>query len=158
MTPSYYSVYEDDAVPRTYSYGGFSMEAIDAHGGWVARPVDLTRFLDAVGGKRGTQLLSASTVAEMLAQPSIPQYQGKDKFYALGWDVGPGKIMSHNGALTWGTASTVTRLPNGVTFAVCYNRLGYDLINFVESMANRSAEVIGSVSAWPDHDLYPAYP
>lgn len=45
-----YSVFEDQDEVVPYSYGGFSMETIDAHGGWVASVVDLTRFLNAVGG------------------------------------------------------------------------------------------------------------
>lgn len=155
FAPPYYSVYQDDPLPRTYSYGGFSMEAIDAHGGWVARAADLTRFLDSVGGATGTQLLHRDTVEEMLTRPKLAQYRGAAHFYGLGWDVGPGKIvMSHNGALTWGTASTITRLPNGVTLALCFNRLGYNLVNFVESLASRSAEVAGGISDWPDKDSY----
>jgi CubicO group peptidase (beta-lactamase class C family) len=157
-TPTYYSVYPDDLVPRTYSYGGFSMEAIDAHGGWVARPVDLTRFLDAVAGRTGTQLLSAQTVQKMLARPDLAQYRGSPKFYALGWDVVTGKVvMSHNGALTWGTASVIARLANGATYAICFNRLGYQVVEFIESLAHSSADVINGVSSWPDHDLYEQY-
>jgi len=157
--PSYYSVYEDDPVVRTYSYGGFAMEAIDAHGGWVARPLDLTRFLDSVAGHTGNQLLKPEIVQEMLARPNLAQYRGSDKFYSLGWDVRRGKtIMAHNGALTWGTASTIARLPQGLTFAMCCNKLGYALIDFVESLANDSVTVINKVRSWPDHDLYASYP
>ena len=157
-TPSYYSIYQDDPIPRTYSYGGFSMEAIDAHGGWVARSVDLTRFLDAVGGAQGTQLLGAKTVETMLTRPNLAQYGGAKHFYALGWDVTPRQVvMSHNGALTWGTASTIARLPDGVTYALCFNRLPYDLINFVTTLEHQSARVLGSIVAWPDHDLYSAF-
>ena len=46
---------------------------------------------------------------------------------AYGWDVGRGYVMNHNGAITWGTSSTIGRLPGGLTFALCYNRLPYDL-------------------------------
>ena len=59
------------------------MEAIDAHGGWVASVVDLTRFLNAVGGTSGKQLLAPATVTQMLAKPAIPQYRGQDSLVWL---------------------------------------------------------------------------
>ncbi|MDQ6781082.1 MAG: beta-lactamase family protein [Candidatus Eremiobacteraeota bacterium] len=158
LTPSYYSVYEDDSLPRTYSYGGFSMEAIDAHGGWVARSVDLTRFLDAVGGAEGHQLLKAETVKRMLDRPQLAQYKTAKHYYALGWDVTSGElVMSHNGALTWGTATSIARLPNGITYALCFNRLGYDLVNFVSTLVRESARILSAVASWPEHNLYPSF-
>lgn len=156
--PLYYSVWPDDRLPRPASYGSFSMEAIDAHGGWVARPVDLTRFLDAVGGTSGMQLLAPATVKAMLARPGLPQYRGADHYYALGWDVVPGRIaMMHNGALSWGTSSCIGRLPGDVTFALCCNRLPTDLRNYIPAMAGETAKAIAAVSDWPAEDLYPRY-
>jgi CubicO group peptidase (beta-lactamase class C family) len=137
-----YSVFEDQDEVVPYSYGGFSMEAIDAHGGWVASVVDLTRFLDAVGGTTGTQLLAAGTVRQMMAKPAIPQYTNQDHWYAFGWNTGKGVEMSHNGAITWGTASTIARLPGGITYAMCFNRLGYDIGTFVTGLATESSAAV----------------
>jgi CubicO group peptidase (beta-lactamase class C family) len=53
-------IYEDDVAMRPFSYGGFDGSAIDAHGGWIANAIDLTRFLNAVGGSARTQLLAAA--------------------------------------------------------------------------------------------------
>ncbi len=156
--PPGYSVWPDDPLPRPASYGSFSMEAIDAHGGWVARPVDLTRLLDAVGGTSGTQLLQPATLQAMLARPDLPQYRGADQYYALGWSVAPGRIvMTHNGALTWGTSSCIGRLAGGITFALCCNRLPTDLHSYVASMPDATAKAIASVTDWPAEDLYPRY-
>jgi CubicO group peptidase (beta-lactamase class C family) len=152
-----YSVFEDQDEIVPYSYGGFSMEAIDAHGGWVASVVDLTRFLNAVGGTGGKQLLAPATVTEMLAKPAIPQYRDQDNWYGFGWDVGRGYVMNHNGAITWGTSSTIGRLPGGLTFALCYNRLPYDLIPFVVGSMKDGAAAVNRVTAWPSHDLYAQY-
>jgi N-acyl-D-amino-acid deacylase len=154
---SMYSVFEDQDETVPYSYGGFSMEAIDAHGGWVASAVDLTRFLNAVGGAAGKQLLAPATVAQMLAKPAIPQYRNQDYWYAFGWDIGRGYVMEHNGAITWGTSSTMGRLPNGLTFGLCYNRLPYDVGKFVTSSAEGAATAITAITAWPSHDLYAQY-
>ena len=154
---SMYSVFEDQDEIVPYSYGGFSMETIDAHGGWVASVVDLTRFLNAVGGTTGKQLLAPATVTQMLAKPTIPQYRNKDQWYAFGWNTGASFVMSHNGAITWGTSSTIGRLPGGLTFALCYNRLPYDISAFVTASAKSAAEAINRVTMWPSHDLYAQY-
>jgi CubicO group peptidase (beta-lactamase class C family) len=152
-----YSVYEDDLTAVPSSYGGFSMEAIDAHGGWLASTIDLTRFLNAVAGSSGPQLLAPATVQTMLSKPDLSQYRTADHYYAMGWVVGDGIVMNHNGALTWGTSSTIGRLPGGLTYALCFNRLGYDLKTFVGGLMADSANVIKNVTAWPSADLYPQY-
>jgi CubicO group peptidase (beta-lactamase class C family) len=152
-----YSVYEDDLIAVPYSYGGFSMEAIDAHGGWLASTVDLTRFLSAIAGSTGPQLLAPATVETMLSKPDLPQYRNADHYYAMGWVVGDGTVMNHNGALTWGTSSTIGRLPGNLTYALCFNRLGYDVKTFVGGLMADSVNVIKNVTAWPSADLYPQY-
>ncbi|HTX60217.1 MAG TPA: serine hydrolase domain-containing protein [Verrucomicrobiae bacterium] len=149
LAAAMYSVYEDDDSVRPYSYGGFSMEALDAHGGWVASALDLTRFLDGVGGTTGRQLLSAATVKAMLSKPDLPQYGGASTYYALGWNVSPGIAMSHTGAITWGTAAMIARLPGGITYAICCNRLGYDLQAFVPELAQGSARAVAA--QWGEH-------
>ena len=90
--PPAWPIYEDDPAMRPLSYGLFDGSAMDAHGGWIANAIDLTRFLNAVGGSTGNQLLAPSTVATMVTRPDLPQWQGKDQFYALGWIVEPGKL------------------------------------------------------------------
>jgi hypothetical protein len=62
--------------------------------------------------------------------------------------------MSHNGAITWGTSSTIGRLPGGLTFGLCYNRLPYDIGAFVAGSAKGAAAAVNRVTAWPSHDLY----
>ena len=51
--PPCWPVYEDDPAMRPYSSGSLDGSAMDAHGGWIANAIDLTRFLNAVGGSRG---------------------------------------------------------------------------------------------------------
>jgi N-acyl-D-amino-acid deacylase len=149
-----YSVYEDDPIPRTYPYGGFSLEATDAHGGWVADATDLTRFLNAVGGTSGTQVLKPDTVSRMIAKPKRAFYANATKYYALGWDVNSHVIMGHNGAFTWGTASTMGRIRGGVTFTAIFNRLGFDLNAFMPGMSNEIPDILSLITDWPKIDLY----
>ena len=157
-TPNLYSVFATDLRPCPTSYGGFSMEAIDAHGGWLASVVDLTRFLDAVGGEHGAQILRPETVREMWARPSLPQYRNGGKYYALGWDVVPGKeIAGHNGAITFGTLSRVQRLPGGITTGISFNRLPFDVRKAVVELEGRITSEIGTIGDWPDVDRYRQY-
>jgi hypothetical protein len=62
--------------------------------------------------------------------------------------------MAHSGAIAWGTSSTIGRLPGGLTFGLCYNRLPYDIGTFVAGSAKGAAAAINRVTAWPSHDLY----
>jgi len=147
-------IYEDEEEWHTYSYGGFDGTAIDAHGGWIANASDLTHFLNAVGGSTGKQLLKAQTIKTMLARPSIPAYQGKSSFYALGWNVSERHIMSHNGALTFGTLSMITRMNGGITFAMLFNHLDPDIASVLGELSTKSTAAINSIKSWPTHNLY----
>jgi CubicO group peptidase (beta-lactamase class C family) len=80
LPDTFWPIYEDDPVCRPQSYGKFDGSAMDAHGGWIANAIDLTRFLNAVGGATGTQLLAPPTVATMLARPDLPQWRDTDTF------------------------------------------------------------------------------
>jgi CubicO group peptidase (beta-lactamase class C family) len=157
LCPPMYSVYEDEVTTVRNSYGCFSMEAIDAHGGWVASTIDLTRFLNAVGGTSDAQLLSPSTVKTMLAKPDLAQYRTAHEYYALGWSVSPSLLMAHTGALSYGTSSLIGRLPNGLTYAACFNRVGYDTEPFVTALVSGSVTAVARVAVWPPHDLYAQY-
>lgn len=151
-------IYPDVLESNTYSYGGFDGAAIDAHGGWIANAIDLTRFLNAVGGSTGTQLLKAQTVRTMLTRPNIPQYHNAKKYYALGWDINPGTVMQHNGALTFGTLSSVTRLPNEITFAMLFNHLDANFIPMVIDLERSSVRAISDIRSWPSGNLYEVGP
>ena len=151
--PPGWPIYEDDPVARPFSYGSFDGSAFDAHGGWVANVIDLTRFLNAVGGSHGTQLLAPSTVATMLARPDLPQYQGKDQFYALGWNVVRGRVeMTHSGEFVQSTYSYITRLPGDVTFAMVFNH--YPSADMAIELGERTIAAIDAVKIWPEKDLY----
>jgi N-acyl-D-amino-acid deacylase len=50
-------------------YGAWYLEAMDAHGGWIASAVDLVRFAAAFDDPARCPLLKAGTIAEMFARP-----------------------------------------------------------------------------------------
>ena len=63
------SVYPGEGkVPAPY--GGYSMEAGDSDGGWVASPNDLLGLLHSLEHKAKTRILKKETVKLMLKKPS----------------------------------------------------------------------------------------
>jgi CubicO group peptidase (beta-lactamase class C family) len=153
---SMYSIYEDDPQTRPYSYAGFDGYAIDAHGGYIAHAPDLTRFLNAVDGSTGKQLLSPQAIALMLARPAIAFWRGKAQYYGLGWDVTPGKVvMAHAGAISFGTFSAIRRLPGGITLGAVFNHLAIDIDAMGVGLQNGVDAVANGITNWPAHDYYP---
>jgi N-acyl-D-amino-acid deacylase len=75
-------------VPRPD--GGFNLEAMDAHGGWVASTVDYLRFVLSVDARNDPgDILAAPTIDTMIARPAIPFWAGSAAWYAKGWNVRP---------------------------------------------------------------------
>ena len=56
-----------------WPYGGFHLEAMDAHGGWVASAIDLARFAAALDDPQHSPLLKPATLATMYAPPPAPE-------------------------------------------------------------------------------------
>jgi CubicO group peptidase (beta-lactamase class C family) len=101
---------------------------MDAHGGWIARPIDLLRFLMRVDGfANPADILQAATVTTMTT-PSAA-----NPGYARGWAVNSAGTRWHNGTLG-GTESIMVRTANQREWsAVCNTgnpmnqQLGLDL-------------------------------
>jgi N-acyl-D-amino-acid deacylase len=139
--------------------GGFYLESMDAHGGWIASAVDLVRFLTAVDGSpTRPDVISSSSLATMLTPPpSI--WDGADAFYALGWLVRPNPgNWWHDGSLP-GTASFVARIAGDITFAAVFNarqtKVGLD--GFQAQIDPSLSLAFQQVTSWPVHDLFPNY-
>lgn len=66
-------------------YGGFYLEDMDSHGGWIASAVDIVRFAASVDGAKPPALLNPATVREMDARPPAPLWVGNDYWYGLVW-------------------------------------------------------------------------
>ncbi|MGB3617717.1 MAG: serine hydrolase domain-containing protein, partial [Catalinimonas sp.] len=130
-----------------WEYGGWNLEAMDAHGGWIATARDLTRLMVAVDGFNTVpDLLSAATI-DAMTTPSA-----NASFYAKGWSVNANNNWWHTGALD-GTASLLVRTFHGYTFAVLLNKRIID---------NRSNAFWTAFDALPwrciaDADAFPAF-
>ena len=121
-----WSIYNDEPQLVTISYGaGYSLEAMDSHGGWLATAEDLVKFIAATDGSNPKcQLLMPENLKIMTAPPEVTDPSRKDGYYAKGWSVSSKRDeWSHTGALTFGVASFICRLPNGIQIACVFNHL-----------------------------------
>jgi N-acyl-D-amino-acid deacylase len=111
-------------------YGAWCLEAMDAHGGWIASASDLVRFAAAFHDLDASSLLSAKACREMIAPPEGPaghDEEGlvKEVFYGCGWSVrrldDSGRVnIWHNGGLP-GTSTLLVRRHDRISFAVLFN-------------------------------------
>jgi CubicO group peptidase (beta-lactamase class C family) len=116
-----------------YSQDAFDPYAIrvsrmDAHGGWIASPTDLVRFLVRVDRfPVPPDILSAASMDTMVTRTTAIDTNGNPSTYAKGWGthVATGNY-SHNGNLA-GTAGWLVRTSNAYCYAVlansCYGAL-----------------------------------
>ncbi len=138
--------------------GGFYLEAMDAHGGWIASAIDLVRFACAVenrGRSTGTPLLANGSLKAMTARPSPDVAEGKDVWYGLGWQVrrdGDGANWWHTGSLP-GTATLLVRAHNGLAWAVLFNSRPEDG-GYRKAIDAGCWEAAASVKDWPKGDLF----
>ena len=150
----------DKKVP--VQYGTFHVEAMDAHGGWLASAVDLVRFATAFDQPDRCPVLSAAGIRTMFARPT--GHLGHDKngrpaaaFYACGWMVRP---VGHKGFNTWhaggipGTATLLVRRHDGFAWAVLFNTRGKNTIGKIDPLVHRA---VNAVRNWPDRDLFEEY-
>ena len=163
----YYSAREElarnvfDELPEKvpFPYGGFHLEAMEAHGGWIASVVDLVRFAAALDDPARSPLLRRETFDLLYAPPAPPVSRKADgalepSYYAAGWNVRPvGKEGRanywHNGSLP-GTSTLLVRRHDGLSWAVCFNQRSEDKTlpdGAIDAALHRAA---GRVGTWPE--------
>lgn len=116
----------------TNPYGNFYLEAMAAHGAWIASPIDLLRFQGGIDGRTGVPaLLDATRIAAMTANPNVPvaiidnnnnlttQTQS-GSWYGMGWSVNQYGNWWHNGSLP-GTVTEQVHSADGWGFAAFFN-------------------------------------
>lgn len=160
------NIFPDGARQVTWPYGGFHLEAMDAHGGWIASAVDLARFAAALDNPNASPLLKPETFRTMYAPPEPPAWRddaGKlaDAFYGCGWMVRPHAASGranywHSGSLP-GTATLLVRRWDGLSWAVLFNQRSEDSKlpdGAIDPAMHRAA---AAVKEWPTHDLFSAF-
>lgn len=160
------NVFPDGPREVPWPYGGFCLESMDAHGGWIASVVDLARFAAALDDPAHSPLLEPKSLETLYAPPAAPVSRKPDgslrpSWYACGWSVRPvvGTGHSnywHDGSLP-GTASLLVRRHDGLSWAVIFNQRSTD--SKVPDMAIDPAlhKAADAVKDWPTHDLFGRY-
>jgi CubicO group peptidase (beta-lactamase class C family) len=122
----------------------------DSHGGWVASPIDLERFLVRVDGLPAKpDILSSASHTTMTTAAHIKDSKGNDPNYAFGWGVSP---QWHNGAMS-GTIAFLAVMPDGYTYAAVVNTRPAD-DGFAFTLSSTLQKIVNDVSAWPAYDLF----
>ncbi|MGH7248812.1 MAG: serine hydrolase, partial [Pseudomonadota bacterium] len=116
----------------TNPYGNFYLEAMAAHGAWIASPVDMLRFQAVLDGRNGgTPLLGSTSIYDMTANNNVPVavVNGSNKlvkqpqsgsWYGMGWEINNAGNWWHNGSLS-GTQTEQVHAANGFGFAAFFN-------------------------------------
>lgn len=145
-------------------YGGSYIEAMDAHGGWVASAPDLVRFATAFNDPGHSAILKAASIQVMFAPPhgSVGHRgNGKPKqtYYGCGWQVrhaGPdGAINTWHSGLLDGTSTLLVRRFDGIAWAVLFNTSttpsGKTPVETIDPLLHTAAD---AVKEWPAKDLF----
>ncbi len=143
------SVYGDGTdVP--WEYGGFSLEIMDGHGGWLATARDLVRLLVAVDGfATKPDILLPATITTMITPSTAAS------FYAKGWSVNASNNWWHTGAVD-GTASILVRTSGGYTWAIVLNKRIIDgtANAFWSQLDALGWNCFGGTTTFPTYDLF----
>ncbi len=147
-------------------YGNFYLEAMAAHGAWVASPVDLLRFQGALDGRRGPALLDAASLAKMTANPgaaaaviqnnrlvTIPQTAS---WYGMGWSVNTAGNWWHNGSLP-GTTTEQVHAANGFGWAAFFNSRPSNADGFLNDLDAALWTAFNGTSSFGDADVFDQY-
>ncbi len=157
------SVFASDLDQKVASpYGAWHLEAMDAHGGWLASAVDLARLAAALDRPEDCPILSAASISQMFERPpGAAGYDGeepKSVYYGLGWqvrDVGNGNYnVWHSGSLP-GTATMMIRRHDGQNFVALLNsRVSPSAAHLGLEIDQELHRAAAKVSEWPAIDLF----
>ncbi len=136
---------------KYYPAGAYSLNVtrFDSHGGWVASPIDLVRYVVRVDGlPTRPDIFSAASHTAVVTDSGIKDSSGNDPNYGFGW----GLPQWHNGDIE-GSIAFLEVLPGGYTYSVVANtRPANDGGAFKLSGVVKS--IINGASKWPSYDLF----
>ncbi|MBC7872789.1 MAG: beta-lactamase family protein, partial [Ferruginibacter sp.] len=124
-----------------------NMQLWKGFGGWVAKPIDLVKYLGAVDGAAYPADVIKANTHDTLTKDT-PLSSG----YGCGWIVS-GNMQSHNGANS-ASRSWLAEIGNGLSFSVIVNSPPDNDPGGHGKMKEEFAAAIKSVSAFPTYDLF----
>lgn len=137
-------------------YGGFNLEAMDSHGGWIASAIDLVKFANAIDGRRGKPLLSRASIRELTSRPASPMAQDTPAYYGLGWNIRPVGTDAnwwHTGSIP-GTTTLLVRTHHGYCWAAVFNSRAEAINQLAGDIDSGLWKAFEEVKSWPSRDLF----
>ncbi|MBO2464528.1 serine hydrolase domain-containing protein [Actinomadura violacea] len=152
------TVFDNSGKTVPTPYGGFNLENMDSHGGWLATAMDLTRFAGIYDG--GTSVLNATSVKRAFTKPETG-INANGWYYGCGWMVRPvtggtGMNTWHDGSLA-GTSTLLVRRNDGLAWAVLFDQRqegGAPSYGDIDPALHKAAN---AVKTWPTGDLTSKY-
>jgi CubicO group peptidase (beta-lactamase class C family) len=126
---------------------GMQVTRMDSHGGWLASPTDLVRFLVHVDGFPARPDILQGTTLDVMTTASEA-----NTGYAKGWAVNKANNWWHNGSLP-GTTTIMVRTSGGFCWAALTNTrhpnstMGADLDALMWN-------IVRTPTVWPTGDLF----
>jgi N-acyl-D-amino-acid deacylase len=148
-----------------WPYGGWSIEAMDSHGGWIASPIDQVKFaLGEDGLAAPPDLLGAQSLQSIFANPNVPSCNSDGSttppdpkyWYGFGWAVNSYGNHWHTGALD-GTATEDVTASNHFTWAAFFNSRDHGEGQLFSDLDNGLWTALQGVTSWPQDDYFDQY-
>ena len=144
-------------------YGGFNIENMDSHGGWVGSVVEMARFATLFDFPGNNPVLCPDSIDKMFALPenmNAENYNWGEFYYGLGWAVkdfgGGNRNVWHEGSLP-GTHTLMVRRKDGLSWIAFFNQRddssGLDYSE-IDTMLHDAAD---SILVFPEHDFFENY-
>jgi CubicO group peptidase (beta-lactamase class C family) len=141
------SVYDNvSMVP--WPYGGFNVEAMDAHGGWVCSAAHLVKLLCSVDGFASKPDILLPATINRMVNPSATNAN-----YALGWSVNNANNWWHTGSLP-GTTTEFVRANNEMNWAILLNTRPSNPNSLSTAVDALVWNVIPTIVNWPAGDQF----
>jgi N-acyl-D-amino-acid deacylase len=154
---AYPSIFPQDSGPVPWPYN-FSYSTMDSHGGWVASPIDILRFISVVDNRPvPPDILSQSSISNMIARPSPPWGATQEPYYGMGWLVrNTPDNWWHDGALP-GTRTEMIRAGNGLSWVILCNTRAYNDSAMYSDMDNLGWQAQSMIASWPTNNFFDAF-
>lgn len=143
--PAGQTAFAADEEPQPY--GAFHIEAMDAHGGWIASVQDLAKILAALDGRENRPDILSPEDLKLLWQGSHSNPE-----YGLGWMLNAKGAAWHTGSLP-GTSALMAQLPDSTGWVLLFNgRHNQD--GYFQDMDQLMWRALPPGRYWPDQDLF----
>jgi CubicO group peptidase (beta-lactamase class C family) len=139
----------------TWNPYAIRVSRMDAHGGWIASPTDLMRFLARVDGFTSKpDILKPSSIATMSTPTTALTAGGAPQGYAKGWATNTVGNRWHTGDIPGSTAILVRTASEYGCAVVCNSRNDAQLDRMRTDLDNLMWTVTRRIPDWPPLDLF----